>query len=233
MTPFPPCSSLNVPTPRRVAVCARGPGGPTRRCAGVLLMLVLFGPLLGGCATIRVTDPPRTATEQFLLAEAATRAVQQLSAAALRDRLVYIETSFFASIDKPLVIGELRSHLLLNGVRLAPSREQGQIVLEVRTHGVGIDRYDYLLGLPPVLIPASPGLDDIGAGTLVTPELAFLKNIRQRSFASVAFVAYWADSGEVVASSGPFLGTAEREDWWFFGVGPRTTGDIAPVEPER
>ncbi|MFA9477703.1 DUF6655 family protein [Phycisphaerales bacterium AB-hyl4] len=199
-----------------------------------MLLLVLIGPTLGGCAAVRVTDPPRTATEQFLLSEAASRAVQQLSAAALRDRQVYIEDRFFASIDKPLVIGELRSHLLLNGVRLAESREEGQIVLEVRTHGVGVDRYDYLLGLPPVLIPAGgTGVDEVATGSIVTPELAILKNTRQRSFASVAFVAYWGDTGEVVASSGPFLGQAEREDWWFFGVGPRTTGDIPPVEPEE
>lgn len=193
---------------------------------------MLLTPVLGGCATIRVTDPSRTATEQFLISEAASRAVQQLSAAALRDRLVYVDASYFASIDKPLVVGELRSHLLVNGVRLAESREESQIVVEVRTHGVGIDRYDYLLGLPPVLLPATPGMEDVGAGTIITPELALLKNIRQRSFASVAFVAYWVDTGEVVANSGPFLGVAEREDWWFFGVGPRTTGDISPVEPE-
>src|SRR5690349_8544858 len=47
--------------------------------------------LSGGCATIRTTDPPRTATEMFLMSEAATRAVDQLKNDSLRDRKVYLD----------------------------------------------------------------------------------------------------------------------------------------------
>lgn len=200
----------------------------------LLLICAVFAPLLGGCATIRVTDPPRTATEQFLLSQAAAQAVQQLSTTALRDRLVYVDPTFYETVDEPYVIGELRAHLLLNGVRLTGQRDAAQIVLEVRSRGMGVDRYDYLLGVPPVLIPAGSAgpLESDGGGTLVTPELAFLKSITQRGYSSVAYVAYWADTGEVVASSGPFVGSTYREDWWYFGVGPRTTGDIPSVEEE-
>ena len=199
----------------------------------LLLAFLALAPVLGGCATIRVTDPPRTATEQFLLAEAAAQATKQLSTSALRDRTVYVDPTFYETVDEPYVIGEVRAHLLLNGVRLTNNRDAAQIVLEIRSRGVGIDRYDYLLGIPPVLIPAgSAGPLEADSGTLVTPEIAFLKSITQRGYASVAYVAYWADTGEVVASSGPFVGTTYREDWWYFGVGPRTTGDIPTVEEE-
>lgn len=195
---------------------------------GLAIFLLAVLPMLGGCATVRTTDPPRTATEQFLISQASIQAVQQLSTTALRDREVYIETGYFDSIDQPFVVGELRTHLLLNGVRLARHREESQIVLEIRTGGIGIDRYDYLLGIPPIFIPASAAEGDLSdGGTIITPELAVVKSVRQRGFASVAFVAYWRDSGEVVASSGPYVGRTEREDWWFFGVGPRTTGDVA------
>ncbi len=203
-----------------------------RLLPAVALVAVCLVPMLGGCATIRTTDPPRTATEQFLLSEAAARAVEQLSASPLRDRVAYVDPRYFQSTDREMVIGEVRAHLLLNGVRLAERREDAEVIVEMRTRGVGIDRFDYLLGIPPVLVPASPdtGPVDITGGTVITPELAILKNLRQRSFASVAIVAYWRDTGEIVASSGPFLGRAEREDWWFFGIGPRTTGNIPPVE---
>ena len=199
------------------------------------MFLLAVLPMLGGCATVRTTDPPRTATEQFLISQASIQAVRQLSTTALRDREVYIETSYFDSIDQPFVIGELRAHLLLNGVRLAKQRDASQIVLEIRAGGIGIDRYDYLLGIPPIFIPASTTDGNIsdGGGTIITPELALVKSIRQRGFASVAFVAYWRDSGEVVASSGPYVGRTEREDWWFFGVGPRTTGDVATSVEEN
>ena len=202
-----------------------------------LLAALTLLPTLGGCATVRVTNPARTATEQFLLSEAAAQAVQQLGARPLRDRRVYVDDTFFESIDEQVVLGELRAHLLLNGVRLVNERDEAQIVLEPRTRGIGIDRYDYLLGVPPILIPAD-GTGDLleaSGGTLITPELALLKRIRQNGFASIAFVAYWKDSGELAASSGPFVGRTEREDWWFFGIGPRTTGNIPPAqldEPE-
>ena len=40
----------------------------------------------------------------------------------------------------------------------------------------------------------------------------------------MAFVAYWADSGEIVGASGPYIGRTQRKDFWFFGFGPRTVG---------
>lgn len=200
-----------------------------------------------GCATIRVTDPPRTATEQLLISRAATAAVNQIATDSLRDRLVFIDTTLFLPdvnataegntwltiADRQFALAELRSHLLLNGVRLTTDRETSQIVMELRTGGIGVDRSDYLLGIPPVLIPAgAAGVGDSETGTIVTPELAILKNIRQESFASLAYIAYWRDSGEVVASSGPFIGRGFRSDWWYFGVGPRTTGNIPTTENE-
>ena len=49
-------------------------------------LCVLLASINLGCATVRVTDPARTATEQFLMTEASVRAIEQLSANALRDR---------------------------------------------------------------------------------------------------------------------------------------------------
>lgn len=217
---------------------------------GLLLFILVVATFANvGCATIRVTDPPRTATEQFLITQAASKAVAQVATAALRDRLVYVDTTNFLPqageasfiegrndliiLDRQFLVGELRAHLLLNGVRLAARKEEAQIVFEVRSQGIGIDRSDYLLGIPPVLVPAAGvGASDSDSATIVTPEIAFLKNIRQRGFASVAYVAFWRDSGEVVASSGPFVGQTYRVDWWYFGIGPKTTGDVGTTETE-
>ena len=44
-----------------------------------------------GCSSLRVTDPERTATEQFLMSTAVTEAVSQISTEALRDRVVYLD----------------------------------------------------------------------------------------------------------------------------------------------
>jgi hypothetical protein len=205
------------------------------------IMCIVFG----GCATIRVTDPARTATEQFLESEAITRCVSQLAADSLRDRSVYVDATYLlgaSSTTQPLLestpsqesnflIGELRAKLLLTGVRLVDKKEKAQVVLEVRSGGVGIDRYDYLLGLPATDLGGVPGVDQsANSGLLVTPEIAILKTIKQKGYAGVAMVAYWSDTGELIASSGPFVSVTHREDFWFFGFGPRVTGDIPPTQ---
>ena len=185
-----------------------------------------------GCATIRVTDPPRTATEQFLLSVAAADAIEQLSATALRDRRVFVDSTYLTGVTVPtgeyaFMLGELRARLLANGVRLVPGREQAEIILEVRSGGLGIDRIEYLLGIPALYLPAVGS--EVGDVPLATPELAIVKSTKQRGYASVAFVAYWNDTGELVATSGPFVARTFRDDFWFFGVGPRTVGDVPPA----
>lgn len=205
----------------------------SRRLGLLTTLLLLVGAMgSGGCATIRVTDPPRTATEQFLLSGAATRAIDQLSteSTSLRDRRVYVDVTYFANTaaEHTFLLGELRAKLLLDGVRVENEREKAEVILEVRSAGLGVDRLEYLLGIPAIYIP---GLNTAaGDVPVATPELAIIKNTRQRGYASVAFIAYWRDTGEVVASSGPFVGKTYREDWWFFGTGPKTIGNIPPAE---
>jgi hypothetical protein len=213
----------------------------TAASCGVAILCIAFG----GCATVRVTDPERTATEQFLESEAIARCVNQLSADSLRDRSVYVDAQYLlgaATTTQPLLarepsqeanflVGELRAKLLLSGVRLVDRREKAQVVLEVRSGGVGIDRYDYLLGLPATDLGGVPGVDSASnSGLLVTPEIAILKTIKQKGYAGVAMVAYWQDTGELIASSGPFTSVTHREDFWFFGFGPRITGDVVPAQ---
>lgn len=179
-----------------------------------------------------MTDPPRTATEQFLENQATALAVDQLSTAVLRDRRVFVETTYLTATTQPsdehqYLLGELRAKLLLNGVRVVDRKEKSEIVMEVRSQGISIDRVEFLLGLPS----SSIGGLFTGGVAAVTPELAIIKTTKQHGFASVAYIAYWTDSGEVVASSGPFVGRTIRDDWWFFGYGPKTVGNIPPAEP--
>jgi hypothetical protein len=193
------------------------------------LALILLVCPLTGCSTLRTTDPARTATEQFLMTEAVNRAIDQLSAVALRDKEVFVSDEFINRYEDRFLMAELRARLLMSGVRLRDKREQAKIILEVRSGGVGIDRQDYLLGIPAIVMSSS-GTGEI---PLTTPEIAIVKNLKQRGFASVAFVAYWAETGELVASSGPFIGRTLREDYWLFGTGPRTVGNIPTTEKPR
>jgi len=203
----------------------------TARLCVLLSLLLLTG---GGCASIRVTDPPRSATEQYLMSQAIAEAVAQLSVDALRDRLVFVDPSYLigyqernAVQETAFLVGELRSRLLSSGVRLAGKREEAQVILEVRSLGVGVDRTDYLLGLPAMTLS-----EVAGSVPAATPELAIIKRTTQKGFGSVAFVAYWNNTGELAAQSGPTHGRTIRQDYWFFGIGPSTVGDVIPAEPD-
>lgn len=212
------------PRPRRVWTSAGSvrPGRPQRVCG---ILGVSIGVALAGCSSSRVTDPERTATEQFLLSTAATEAVRQLSFDVLRGRRVFVDTEYFAASDQAFVLGEVRARLLQSGVQIAEAPESAQVILEVRSGGVGIDRNDYLLGIPSLQLMAG---GPVGPG-LATPDLAVVQNRYQLGAASVSYVAYWRETGDVVAMSGPFIGRSFRDDWWFVGIGPRSRGDIPPV----
>jgi hypothetical protein len=186
---------------------------------------------LCGCATQRVTDPQRTATEQFLISEAVIEAVAPMSFDVLHGRFVFVDDRFFASPDKGFVLGELRARLLLAGVQLAFDMRDAEIIVEVRTTGVGIDRYESLIGIPSIGAVAGTAATTAGVPAgIVTPEVAIVKETRQVGFAGIAYVAYWANTGEVVASSGPSIGRSYRDDWWLLGFGPRTLGNIPSVD---
>jgi len=204
----------------------------SRSAAALSIGLVCVLMVLSGCASLRITDPARTATEQFLLSQAAIEAVKPFSFVVLRGHKIFVEDTYFAAAEKEFVLGELRAKLLLSGVQISAKREQAEIVLEVRSGGVGIDRYETLLGIPPIGTSAAAAAAGAGVpvASIVTPEIAITKSIKQIGFASVAYVAYWADTGEVVDSSGPSVGKAFRDDWWLFGFGPRTIGTIPPVD---
>src|SRR5438874_1131708 len=103
-------------------------------CSRFAVLLLCL--MVAGCASVRVTDPQRTATEQFLESEATRRAVEQLSADALRDRRVFLDATYLNATAYPLpenlfLLGELRSRLLVAGVRLVEKRDRSDIVLEV------------------------------------------------------------------------------------------------------
>ncbi|MGN6506576.1 MAG: DUF6655 family protein [Tepidisphaeraceae bacterium] len=191
--------------------------------------------LLGGCASIRVTDPPRSATEQYLESEALERAVAQLSMDALRDRVVFVDPEYLygfqernAVQETQYLVGEVRAKALASGVRLVDKKEDAQIIMELRSLGVGVDRTEFLLGIPALYLPS---LSQTAGVPAATPELAIVKRTTQKGFGSVAYVAYWNKTGDLVAQSGPMHGKTMRQDYWFLGIGPSTVGNIVPTEP--
>ncbi len=199
------------------------------RTLSLLAGLLLLGST--ACSSLRSTDPYRTATEQYLMNEAARKSVERLLTAPLRDRLVFVETRYLIGTTNPsaealFIVAELRAKLLEAGARLTEERLKAQVVLELRAVGIGIDRLETLVGIPSISLGSATGTTSV---PVLSPELAIVKRSQQRGFASIAYVAFWRDTGEIVTSSGPFLGSTFRQDFWILGFGPRTVGNIPPA----
>jgi hypothetical protein len=205
------------------------------------LALLLFPILaLTGCATIRVTDPTETADQLFLQSEATRLAVARINADQLRDRKVFVDTTYLAvfhqtttdlayrEIPQPFLflIAELRAKLLLSGARMVDKREDADIIVEARSGGVSVNREDYLLGLSSITVPT----EVVASIPFQTPQISILQSTKQYGFASVAIVAYWRDTGDIVSSSGPFVGRTARKDYWIFGFALTPVGNIPPTQ---
>jgi len=65
---------------------------------------------------------------------------------------------------------------------------------------------------------------------VATPDLAIYKSTKQDGFGSVAIVAYWRNTGEVLVNSGPFIGHTNRYDYFLFGYALQAVGDIPPTQ---
>jgi hypothetical protein len=215
------------------------------RALGIgLLVWLLLG--AGGCATVRVTDTPRTADEEFLLTVAASRAVGQLSLDAMRGRKVYVLTEYAFATSQPysesfftnqvlspsfadaFMVAELRARLLKVGARLSTTREDADVILEVRTGALAINRTDFLLGIPALAV-AGTSAATLNNLAVATPNLALYESIRQDGYGSVAVVGYWRTTGDILVNSGPFVGYTHRYDTLILGYQLQPLGDIPPT----
>ncbi len=191
---------------------------------------------MNGCATVFTSTPPQSANEQFLLSQAASKAIHKLSAANLRGRTVFVSTQYLdtgnlgtTTLTMPqFLIGDLRAHLLAHGARLVNNPQAAQITLEVRCGALSLNQQQLLIGIPAIAFGNYSANSNFNL-PIVLPQIALLQNIKQHGYADIGYVAYWTKTGEIAASSGPYVGRTYRSDWWILGFGPQTSGDIPPV----
>jgi hypothetical protein len=200
------------------------------------LISILLLALVSACTRMRTTDPPRTATEQFLHSVAAELAARSAATDALAGRDVFVDASFVTARDGPTpeqryMVGEFRARLLESGARLINDRERAVVVVELLSGGLGVDRYDFLLGVPvaPLLAPFGVHLSPDGsAGQL---DLG-LRDVRQYGFAHLGFVAYFRETGEVVVDVDPAVGRSHIEKLRFIQTRARTPSNIPTADPD-
>ena len=183
-----------------------------------LALALLFA---GGCGTRRVTDPPRTGSEQLLISAAVDTAVRQLDFTFLEDRRIFIDDRFVERIDKPYIVAAIRNRAWREGAIVVAERAEADYVMELNSGAAGIDRSDFVLGIPASEVPT-------GAGSAALPEVAIYKSIRQTGVCTLGFVVYRRDDHQMFYASGPAYGFADERSWWLFGAGPAIRTNASP-----
>lgn len=186
-------------------------------CAGVLCSLIA----LAGCGHLRETLPARSAMEQMLISTAADRAIANLPPEALGYQKVFLDTSNLESYDKLYVVQRLRQAVLENGGRLTAARDEAELVLEVASGGLSINKRDYLLGIPEINIPMP-----FAGGTVTTPELAIFKVVFYVGRSKLLFCALDPKTGAQLYTIPICYGKSVNSYWWVLLFGPFEWTDL-------
>lgn len=171
-------------------------------------MLSLLSVLaLGGCTTMRESQPQRTAREQLLISTAADRAAERLNLEIPAGTRLFVDATYMEGTDSKYALGAVRDRLLRNGARLVEKREQADAVVEVRAGALSIDEQQMLVGIPSWDVPVP-----LAGGAFKVPEVAFYKEKERVGVAKLAATSYAVADGKLIDSTGPQFGYAHETE---------------------
>ncbi len=173
--------------------------------------MVAIGLMSTGCHTSKLTEPPRTVAEMVMLSHAADQAIAQLDLDPVQGKKVFLDTSYFESVDGKYVIGALREAIAIHGGILVDQLDASQWVMELRNRGLGMDTRSALFGLPAMEIPVP------FAGRVASPELALYKANLADSIASFAVVVYDRQEGLMLATATEGEGMSKFNQYQLLG----------------
>jgi hypothetical protein len=178
--------------------------------AGLMMML--------GCASTRYTDTSRTAMEQLLISNAVDQALDRVEFPQLAGQSVFVDDKYMECVDKAYVVGCVRHRVLASGAKLADKVEGADLVLEVRSGGVGTDKVETFFGFPKIALP--------GPMPISLPEVKLISKETQSGTAKLGIVAYHAKERKAIGQGGLSLAKSQDSAWTFLGMGPYYSGEV-------
>jgi hypothetical protein len=169
-----------------------------------------------GCTSTTSSNTARTGKEQLLISNSVDQALQSMDFTAFQGSTVHLEEKYLDCVDKGYVIGSLRHRIVRQGAILAPSADDADVIVEVRSGGVGTDTSDSYIGIPEVVLP----------GVITLPEVRLLSKNSQQGTAKLALMAYDAKTMQPLGEGGISLTQSDDNNWYFMGVGPVQTGSL-------
>ncbi len=180
----------------------------------------LAGLMVGvlGCASTKRSDTSRTAQEQLLISNSIDQALNKVDFSAFGGSKVFIDQKYLDCVDKQYLVGSVRHRTLQSGAQVVEKPEEAEIIVEVRSGGVGTNNSDMYVGSPEIALPIPLPIS--------LPEIRLLSKQEQTGIAKIGIVAYDAKTRRMIGDGGMTMAKSDDNNWYFFGVGPYQDGSI-------
>jgi len=167
---------------------------------------------IGGCrSTIPVSDTPKTGSQQLLLNTSADAVICSFDFGPLSGRICYLDTDGLGPESSGYVPYRIREEMLKQGVRLARSPDDAEVIVEAGLAAYGTDSQKDEIGVTDV--------DSI-------PDLYLYIRGTQFGVAKLSLFAWEKESGHAIWHSGMMRADAYQEYRKVLGTGPYYSGSI-------
>ncbi len=181
-----------------------------------LLIVPALVMLIAGCTHSQRSNTARTGMEQLLISNAIDQSLEKVNFRPFGGHTVYLEEKYADSVDKAYLVGSVRHRMLATGTRLVDKPEDAEIIVELRSGGIGTDTSESFVGVPEIALP----------GMLTLPEVRFLQRTSQSGTAKIGLVAYDAKTKQVLGPGGTSLSKSNDNNWFVAGIGPIQQGSV-------
>jgi len=195
--------------------------------AGISLVVVAT---FTGCTTTKQSNTARTAAEQLLISNAVDQSLDKVSFDGLNGKKVLVEEKYLDCVDKAYILGSVRDRVARGGGDLVAKAEDADVILEVRSGGVGTDMSTTFAGIPAFTVPP----------LIALPQIQFASRDRQKGIAKIGLVAYDAKTMKMLAGGGVTTSLSDDTNWYVFGIGPHQSGSLRremdrsiPLQPDQ
>ena len=185
---------------------------------GRFLATLAIACLASGCTTMRSSDTARTGKEQLLISNAVDQSLSKVEFTALNGQKVFLDQQYLDCVDKGYVVSSMRERLFHAGASVVDKAEEADVVLEVRSGGVGTDNIDSFVGLPKLSLP--------GPLPISFPEVRLWSREKHQGIAKLGIVAYDAKNKALWGHGGKVLSQSDDTGYTVMGIGPFRQGSI-------
>ena len=182
----------------------------------MLLLAIGLIVVTTGCTNTSTSNTARTAKEQLLLSNAVDQSLDKVDFTPLYGQKVFVDDKYLECVDKSYIVGSLRHRVMYAGGALATAADAADVIMEVRSGGVGTDSTEMYLGVPSLPLPAG----------MQTPEVRLTERKSQYGYSKLGLVLYDAKTKTVLGDGGLSMAQSDDNNWYVMGLGPFQDGSL-------